>query len=138
MSGDGRLVGFVQKTKEHTGSEFGSTPLGSRRIALLVGKALPFKGVFGTQCTGPCFAQRVHDEPEEVVIQPLRMVVKVTNNDTQDLPFRSVVRNANRILSVLGASRRQKSDPRNGPNAKPLYHGILGGRSRLGGDSCPE
>ncbi len=59
----------------------------------------------GRSITGPRFAQCVHDKPEEVVVQPLRMVLKVTNNDAQDLPSGNIIRNADRILSVLGASR---------------------------------
>src|SRR5215471_4465436 len=59
------------------------------------------------------------------------MIMKVTNNDTQDLPSRRIVGNANRILSVLGASSCQKSNTCNSPNAKSCYCGIFGSRDRL-------
>jgi hypothetical protein len=57
--------------------------------------------------------------------------MKVTNNDTQDLPSRRIVGNPNRILSVLGASSCQKSNTCNSPNAKSCYRGIFGSRDRL-------
>jgi hypothetical protein len=59
--------------------------------------------------------------------------VKVTNNDTQDLPFRRVFRNADRILTILAASSCQKSDTRNGANAKSFYHGLFSGWGHLRG-----
>src|SRR5262249_51287060 len=66
------------------------------------------------------------------------MVMKVTNNDTQDLPSRRIVGNANRILSVLGAGSCQKSDTCNSPNAKSCYHGIFGGGGRLRARKLPR
>src|SRR6266542_2315261 len=60
------------------------------------------------------------------------MVMEVADDNTEDLPARSILRNANRKFSVFGAGGRQKPDPRHGPNAKPLYHGFLDRRSRLG------
>jgi hypothetical protein len=106
-----------------------------RRVAELSGDLRGHEqGLRGlASMAGPCFAKRVHDNPEKVVALPFRMAAKVTNNDTEGLPCRTILRNADRILSILGASRCQKSDPRNGSKAKALYHGLLGGRSRLGG-----
>jgi len=59
--------------------------------------------------------------------------MKVSDDNTEDLPAGSILRNANRILSVFGARGCEKPNPRHGPNAKPLYHGFFDRRSRLGG-----
>ena len=64
--------------------------------------------------------------------------MKVTNNDTQDLPFRRIVGNANRILSVLGAGGCQKSDTCNSSDTKSCYHGIFGGGGRLRARKLPR
>jgi hypothetical protein len=58
--------------------------------------------------------------------------MKVADDNTEDLPARSILRNADRVLSVLGTAGCQKPDPRHGPNTKPLYHSFLDGRGRLG------